>query len=171
MDIAKNHEQDKVADSTVVDQEPTDQYLTFYMADEEFGIDILSVQEIRAWEPITEIPNAPDHVLGVMNLRGTVSPIVDLRYIFGIRQLTYTHETVVIIISVPSDFDKHKTKLIGIVVDAVSDVHDLSEKQIQPSPELAQTHESKYVKGLANIENQMVIVLNLTSQLLMDLQA
>jgi len=149
--------------------EKVDQYLTFFMGGEEFGINILSVQEIRAWEPITVIPNSPRQVLGVMNLRGTISPIVDLRYCFGIEQLTYSKETVVIIISVPVNND-NKFKIIGIVVDAVSDVHDFSESQIQASPELAQTHQAQYVRGLGSIDNKMVILLDLTSRLIADIK-
>ena len=150
--------------------EPTDQYLTFFMGGEEFGINILSVQEIRGWEPITEIPNSPKQVLGIMNLRGTVSPIIDLRYCFGIKQLTYSEETVVIIVSVPVKSDK-KSKVIGIVVDAVSDVYNFSQSQIQASPELAQTHQAQYVRGLGSTENKMVIILDLTSKLIADIES
>ena len=145
--------------------EPTDQYLTFYMGGEEFGINILSVQEIRGWEPITEIPNSPKQVLGIMNLRGTVSPIIDLRYCFGIKELTYTDETVVIIVSV-SVKGEQKDKVIGIVVDAVSDVYNFSHSQIQASPELAQTHQAQYVRGLGSTDEKMVIILDLTAQLI-----
>lgn len=151
--------------------EPTEQYLSFLMGDEEFAINILSVQEIRGWQATTDVPNSPPHVLGVMNLRGTISPIIDLRSCFGIRDLRYTDETVVIIISVPSELDSHQSKVVGIVVDAVSDVHDLAENDIQPSPELARTFESQYIKGLANIEQKMVIILDLNAGLLLDNQA
>tara|TARA_R110001592_G_scaffold38315_2_gene126475 strand:- start:15995 stop:16522 length:528 start_codon:yes stop_codon:yes gene_type:complete len=149
--------------------EQIDQYLTFFMGGEEFGINILSVQEIRGWEPITEIPNSPKHVLGVINLRGTISPIIDLRYCFGIQQLTYSKETVVIIVSVPVKNDQ-KFKIIGIVVDAVSDVHNFAQSQIQASPELAQTHQAQYVRGLGSIDNKMVIILDLTSTLINDIE-
>lgn len=159
---------DKMNDSKK--HEPTDQYLTFFMGGEEFGINILSVQEIRGWEPITEIPNSPKQVLGIMNLRGTVSPIIDLRYCFGIKKLTYTEETVVIIVSVPVQADK-KPKVIGIVVDAVSDVYNFSQSQIQASPELAQTHQAQYVRGLGSTDEKMVIILDLTAQLIQDIDA
>lgn len=148
--------------------EPMDQYLTFFMGDEEFGINILSVQEIRGWEPITEIPNSPTQVLGVMNLRGTVSPIIDLRHCFGISHLTYTDQTVVIIVSVPVKTDK-KPKVIGIVVDAVSDVYNFAASDIQASPELAYTHQAQYVKGLASTTDKMVIILDLTDQLIEEI--
>tara|TARA_R110002072_G_scaffold154_1_gene1000 strand:+ start:58103 stop:58654 length:552 start_codon:yes stop_codon:yes gene_type:complete len=158
---------DKVNDSKK--HEPTDQFLTFYMGGEEFGINILSVQEIRGWEPITEIPNSPKQVLGIMNLRGTVSPIIDLRYCFGIKDLTYTDETVVIIVSVSVRNEK-KHKVIGIVVDAVSDVYNFSQSQIQASPELAQTHQAQYVRGLGSTDKKMVIILDLTAQLIADIE-
>ena len=146
-------------------EEPTDQYLTFFMGGEEFGINILSVQEIRGWEEITSIPNSPKQVLGVMNLRGTISPIVDLRYSFGIKDLSYTDETVVIIVSVQTETTP---KIIGIVVDAVSDVYNFAQSQIQPSPELAQTVQAQYVKGLGSTDEKMVILLELSEQLIAD---
>lgn len=145
--------------------EQTDQYLTFFMGGEEFGINILSVQEIRGWEEITSIPNSPKQVLGVMNLRGTVSPIVDLRYSFGIKDLSYTDETVVIIVSVETESN---AKVIGIVVDAVSDVYNFAQSQIQPSPELSHTNQAQYVKGLGSAEEKMVIILELSEQLISD---
>jgi purine-binding chemotaxis protein CheW len=148
--------------------EPVDQYLTFFMGDEEFGINILSVQEIRGWEPITDIPNSPGQVLGVMNLRGTVSPIIDLRYCFGIKQLSYTEQTVVIIVSVSVKNDK-KPKIMGIVVDAVSDVYNFAASDIQASPELSHTHQAQYVRGLASTSEKMVIILDLTAQLIEDI--
>ena len=129
----------------------------------------MSVQEIRGWEPITEIPNSPKQVLGIMNLRGTVSPIIDLRYCFGIKDLTYTDETVVIIVSVSVRNEK-KHKVIGIVVDAVSDVYNFSQSQIQASPELAQTHQAQYVRGLGSTDKKMVIILDLTAQLIADIE-
>lgn len=157
----------KIEDSRQI--EPMDQYLTFFMGDEEFGINILSVQEIRGWEPITEIPNSPAQVLGVMNLRGTVSPIVDLRHCFGISNLTYTDQTVVIIVSVAVKNDS-KPKIIGIVVDAVSDVYNFSVSDIQASPELAHTHQAQYVRGLASTAEKMVIILELTARLIDDIE-
>jgi purine-binding chemotaxis protein CheW len=151
--------------SEAKNDEQTDQYLTFFMGGEEFGINILSVQEIRGWEDITSIPNSPSQVLGVMNLRGTVSPIIDLRYCFGIKDLSYTDETVVIIVSVETE---STPKIIGIVVDAVSDVYNFAQSQIQPSPELSQTSQAQYVKGLGSTDEKMVIILELSEQLIAD---
>ena len=142
---------------------PGEQYLTFYMNKEEFGVNILSVQEIRGWEPVTPIPNAPRHVSGVMNLRGTVVPVVDLRMCFGFKNLPYTDETVVIILTVPSD---KGSKIMGVVVDAVSDVHNFDDESVQPSPDLSHEKQAQYIKGLASTEEKMVILLNLSDRLI-----
>ena len=92
------------------------QFLTFIMADEEYGVDILTVQEIRSWEEITEIPNAPDYVKGVINLRGTIVPILDLRLRFGLATIDYGPLTVVIVVKV---IFEQNSKIMGMVVDAV----------------------------------------------------
>jgi len=140
-----------------------EQYLTFYMNKEEFGVNILSVQEIRGWEAVTPIPNAPKQVRGVMNLRGTVAPVIDLRMCFGLDELQYTDETVVIILTVPSE---NGQKIMGIVVDAVSDVHNFDDDSVQPSPELSHEKQAQYIKGLGSTDDKMVILLNLTDQLM-----
>jgi len=142
-----------------------EQYLTFFMNKEEFGVDILSVQEIRGWEPITPIPNAPRQVLGFTNLRGTVAPIIDLRLSFGVKDISYEGSTVVIILSIQTE---REAKIMGIVVDAVSDVYNFAQSHIQPSPELAQTKQAQYVKGLGSTDEKMVILLELTEQLIAD---
>jgi len=145
--------------------EQSDQYLTFFMAGEEFGVDILAVQEIRGWEPITAIPNSPSQVLGFTNLRGTVAPIIDLRHCFGVESASYESSSVVIIMSVQSEKSE---KIMGIVVDAVSDVYNFSKSNIQPSPELTQTKQAQYVKGLGSTKDKMVILLELTEQLIAE---
>jgi len=138
------------------------QFLTFYMDSEEYGIDILSVQEIRGWEPATPIPNAPDYVKGVINLRGTVVPIVDLRLRFGMTQVEYGSITVVIVVKVQAEVG---VKIMGIVVDAVSDVHSLPLEVIQSSPELTDNRNTTYVTGLANVNDKMVILLDINAML------
>ncbi len=145
-------------DSSVVAHDPSEQYLTFYIEDEIYGVDILSVQEIRGWEPATEIPNSPEYIKGVINLRGTVVPITDLRCRFGIKQFEYSGVTVVIIIKVPSGKSE---KIMGIVVDAVSDVSNFSKNDIHPAPELSENKKSAFVKGLGSAENKMVILLDI----------
>jgi len=157
-----NHANDGVQSQA----ELAEQYLTFYMKEEEFGVNILSVQEIRGWEAVTAIPNSPKHVLGVMNLRGTVVPVIDLRMCFGLNDLTYDDATVVIILSIEC---QNVTKVMGVVVDAVSDVHNFAEEDIQSAPELKNTQQGQYVKGLGSTEEHMVILLGLNEGLIHDM--
>ena len=146
--------------------ELAEQYLTFYMDQEEFGVNILSVQEIRGWEAVTAIPNSAEHVLGVMNLRGTVVPVVDLRMCFGLENLEYSDATVVIILNIKSA--KGGNKVMGVVVDAVSDVHNFADKDIQPAPELKDRQQGQYVRGLGSTAEHMVILLDLNEGLIYD---
>lgn len=141
-----------------VAHDPTEQYLTFYIEDEIYGVDILSVQEIRGWEPATEIPNAPEYIKGVINLRGTVVPLTDLRCRFGIKQFEYSGVTVVIIVKVQSG---NSEKTMGVVVDAVSDVSNFNQSDIHPAPELSENKNTSFVKGLGSAENKMVILLDI----------
>ncbi|MCL1043046.1 MULTISPECIES: chemotaxis protein CheW [Shewanella] len=138
------------------------QYLTFIMADEEYGVDILSVQEIRGWEPTTVIPNAPSHVKGVINLRGTIVPIIDLRQRFGIASLDYGPTTVVIVIKVSV---AEEQKVIGIVVDAVSDVFSVQPKDLRDAPDFGEDTDLTFIKGLANLDDKMVILLDINTLL------
>jgi len=141
----------------------SEQFLTFLMSGEEFGVNILRVQEIRGWDSVTPIPNSPEQVKGVMNLRGTVAPIIDLRMCFGLDDLSYGPETVVIILKIE---DRSEGKIMGVVVDAVSDVISFSDSDIQPSPELGDGRHEKYVRGLGSTDDKMVILLELTSALI-----
>ena len=108
------------------------QYLTFLMQGEEYGIDILNVQEIRGWGNVSPIPNAPKHVSGVINLRGAIVPVIDLRVLFELSDCTYDENTVVIVLKVSTE---RVNRIMGIVVDAVSDVFTLlaADKQQPPS--------------------------------------
>jgi purine-binding chemotaxis protein CheW len=136
----------------------TEQFLTFIMADEEYGVDILSVKEIRNWDSATPIPKAPDHVRGVINLRGTIVPIIDLRQCFGMEAIEYGPLTVVLVLQIESERGRRE---LGIVVDAVSDVYSLDEGQIKPTPEMGDKIDTNFIKGLASIEDKMVILLNI----------
>ncbi|ARU57582.1 MAG: chemotaxis protein CheW [Pseudomonadales bacterium] len=146
--------------------EPTEQYLTFFMDNEEYGVDILSVQEIRGWESATAIPNAPSHVKGVINLRGTVVPIIDLRQRFGLKEVEYGPTTVVIVLKISNQ--KQGQRVMGIVVDAVSDVHQFKSSEIQPSPEMSENANTAYVKGLGSVGDEMVILLDISAMLNAD---
>lgn len=143
--------------------EPSDgndeQILSFVLGGEEYGVDILRVQEIKDWEKTTSIPNSPDYVMGVINLRGAVVPVIDLRVRFGLPKVTYDDSTVVIILR-SNDENTGTQKIIGIVVDGVSDVHTLDNNMIQSAPDINGSIHSDYVKGLATVAEKMVIVLN-----------
>ncbi|GGI78033.1 chemotaxis protein CheW [Shewanella hanedai] len=142
--------------------ETSQQYLTFIMASEEYGVDILSVQEIRGWEATTIIPNSPSHVKGVINLRGTIVPIIDLRQRFGIETLEYGATTVVIVVKVAISSDH---KIIGIVVDAVSDVFSVNNTDVRSAPDFGDDTDLGFIKGLTNAQEKMVILLDINKLL------
>ncbi len=127
------------------------EYLTFTLGSEEYAIDILKVQEIRGYEKPTLIANAPSFIKGVINLRGIIVPIVDLRIKFNLGKVEYTPFTVVIILNVAG-------RVIGTVVDSVSDVISLSAGQIRPAPDFSGSFDTKYILGLSSIDNRMLIV-------------
>ncbi len=145
--------------------EGTDQFLTFFMNGEEYGVDILCVQEIRGWESSTPLPNAPPQIKGVINLRGTIVPIVDLRQCFGLDAIEYTGITVVIVLKVDTDDGE---RIMGIVVDAVSDVYSIAEEDMRPAPDLGGAIETEFIKGLVTVNKSMVILLNISKLLALD---
>ena len=130
------------------------EYLTFTLGSEEYGIDILKVQEIRGYDTVTHIANAPEFIKGVINLRGVIVPIVDLRIKFRIGEPTYHEFTVVIIITVLG-------KVIGMVVDGVSDVVALPPEQIKPAPEMGAALDTRYITGLGTLNDQMLILVDI----------
>ena len=144
--------------SSELDEDASNQYLTFLLAGEEYGVDILKVQEIRSWEQPTILPNAADYILGVINLRGTVVPIIDLRRRFAMERSQFGKTTVVVVVKV-SSADKERT--IGIVVDAVSEVYNVSDEQIRPAPDLGGAISTEFVKGLATLGEKMIILLDI----------
>lgn len=127
------------------------EFLTFTLGAEEYAIDILKVQEIRGYEQPTLIANAPLFIKGVVNLRGIIVPIVDLRIKFNLGKVEYTPFTVVIILNVAS-------RVIGIVVDSVSDVISLTNAQIRPAPDFSASFDTRYILGLGTLEQRMLIV-------------
>lgn len=132
---------------------PTVQQLTFSLAGEEYGADILSVREIRGWSRVTRIPQTPSYLLGVLNLRGAIVPVMDLRLRFGLEREAYDQNTVVIIVAVAE-------RLFGIVVDAVSDVVDIDLAAIKPVPDMGAIVDTRYLKGLATHVERMVMLLD-----------
>ena len=140
------------------------QYLTFIMSGEEYGVDILAVQEIRGWEEPTLIPNAPSYIRGVINLRGSIVPIMDLRLRFGLEEAGYTATTVVIILKFDSG---NGERVMGIVVDAVSDVYTIADDDTRRPPELTEDDNSDFIKGLVNVNEKMVILLDVEELLML----
>ena len=130
------------------------EYLTFVLGTEEYGIEILKVQEIRGYDAVTKIANTPDFIKGVINLRGTIAPIVDLRVRFNLGKVEYTEFTVVIIINIAN-------RIMGIVVDGVSDVIALTAGQIRPVPDLVATIDTKYLLGLGTVDERMLILVDI----------
>ncbi|MCP5329126.1 MAG: chemotaxis protein CheW [Steroidobacteraceae bacterium] len=134
----------------------TEQYLTFQLAEQEYGIDILRVQEIKGWDKPTRIPRSPPHVLGVINLRGAVVPVIDLRTRFGLEPPVYGTTTVVIVVRVQSE---ERELTAGIVVDAVCEVCNVTQQELHPPPDVAGGLDQDFVKGLAMVDERMLILL------------
>ncbi len=130
------------------------QYLTFVLGAEEYGIDVLKVQEIKAYAAITAIPNTPSYIKGVINLRGSIVPIMDLRTRFGLPEIEYTKFTVIIVIRVGA-------KVVGLVVDAVSDVLSVAGAQIEPPPELGADAGTSYMTGMAKVGQKLVQIIEI----------
>ena len=128
--------------------------LTFTLGSEEYGIDILKVQEIRGYEAVTTIANAPDFIKGVINLRGIIVPIVDMRIKFKLPKVTYDETTVVIILNVAN-------RVVGMVVDGVSDVTTLKADEIKPAPEFGSSLDTKYLQGLGTADQRMIILVDI----------
>ncbi len=135
-----------------------EQYLTFELAGEFYAIDILRVQEIKGWSMVTSVPNSPDYVQGVINLRGLIVPIIDLRKRFDMEVVPYTKTTVVIVMKVYSEV---QDRTMGIIVDAVSDVHNIKQEQIKPAPVMHGAIKNEFVQGLAKVDGKMLIVINI----------
>ncbi len=135
-----------------------EQFLSFFLDGEEYGVDILRVQEIKCWESATEVPNSPDYLKGVINLRGIIVPVVDLRIRFGLTSIKYTETTVVIVLKVEGN---EGARTVGFVVDAVSEVYSIEDDLLQAPPELGDSIDLDFVKGLTSINNNMVVLLDI----------
>src|SRR6476619_7545863 len=130
------------------------EFLAFTLGSEEYGIDILKVQEIRGYEAVTRIANAPEFIKGVINLRGIIVPIVDMRIKFNLGEPSYDQFTVVIILSIAG-------RVMGMVVDSVSDVTTLQPDQIRPAPQMGCALNTDYLVGLGTLEERMLILLDI----------
>lgn len=131
------------------------QYLTFQLADEAYGVDILKVEEIRGWEPVREIPNTPAFIKGVLNLRGVVVPIIDLRARFGMESVEYHAKTVVIVLSIEVGDEQH---VMGIIADAVSEVLDVGQEEMKKAPNLGSAVNTRYIKGMVMGKNMVMLL-------------
>lgn len=130
------------------------EFLIFTLGDEEYGVDILKVQEIRGYDQVTRIANTPSFIKGVTNLRGVIVPIVDLRIKFAQQEVDYDDNTVVIVLNLGQ-------RVVGIVVDGVSDVLSLTADQIRPAPEFAVTLSTEYLTGLGSLGERMLILVDI----------
>ncbi|MRV71863.1 chemotaxis protein CheW [Duganella sp. FT92W] len=130
------------------------EFLAFKLGKEEYGIDILKVQEIRGYEAVTRIASAPEFIKGVINLRGIIIPVVDMRIKFQLGEVVYDQFTVVIILNING-------RIVGMVVDSVSDVTTLTPEQVKPSPEMGTAFSTEYIIGLGTIDERMLILVDI----------
>lgn len=147
------------------ERENAAQYLSFTLDNEEYGVDILRVQEIRSWEPVSRIPNVPHYEKGVVNLRGSIVPIIDLREKLCIKYTEYTPLTVVVVLQTN---DVNKTRTMGVVVDSVSDVIILDKTKIQGTPEFSTKVSNEFINGLVTVNERMVILLDVDKLLKLE---
>jgi len=133
---------------------PAAEFLTFALGSEEYGVDILKVKEIRGYDAVTRLPDAPDYIKGVINLRGTIVPVVDMRLKFRLERAEYTALTVMIVLNVAD-------RVVGMVVDSVSDVVQLSAEQVRAVPEIGATIDRQFLTGIGTLDERMLILLDI----------
>ncbi len=139
-------------------QQSDNQYLCFLLGEEIYAIDILSVREIRGWERVRALPGMPEFVKGVLDLRGSIIPVIDLRLRFGQQQVGYTETTVIIVVRTAS---ARGERTFGVVVDSVSDVLDAHDHQIRPAPRLGCAVDTRYLRGMVSLDEQMIVLLDI----------
>lgn len=138
----------------VVSDEDERQYLTFMLGEEFYGVNILKVQEIKGYLDVTRIPNTPDYIKGVLNLRGTIVPIVNLRMKFGMEEIDHTAFTVIIVVMV-------KGRVMGMIVDTVSDVLTIAAKEVKPPPALGTKVDTSFIDGIGTSDERLVTLLEI----------
>lgn len=148
-------------------REPGKEYLTFELGEEIYGVDILRVQEIRGWDNVTRIPNVPNHVKGVINIRGAIVPVFDLRLKFGLASAEYHPTTVVILLAVRSG---GKERVVGFVVDGVSDVANVHDTGITAAPDFGAQLDTECMSGMATVDGAMVTLLDVDHMLNDDIE-
>jgi purine-binding chemotaxis protein CheW len=134
------------------------EYLSFTLGNEQYGVDILKVQEIRGYDQVTRVPDAPDYIKGVINLRGTIVPVIDLRLKLRLEDARYDAFTVMIVLNV-------EQRVVGIVVDSVSDVIALNAEQIRPTPEFGAAVDTRFINGIGTQDERMLILLDIETLL------
>ena len=134
------------------------EYLSFTLGDEHYGVDILKVQEIRGYDSVTRVPDAPEYIKGVINLRGTIVPVIDLRLKLRLKDARYDAFTVMIVLNV-------EDRVVGIVVDSVSDVIPLNAEQIRPKPEFGAAVDTRFISGIGTQDERMLILLDIETLL------
>ncbi|MGE8280680.1 MAG: chemotaxis protein CheW [Stenotrophomonas sp.] len=134
------------------------EYLSFTLGNEHYGVDILKVQEIRGYDSVTRVPDAPDYIKGVINLRGTIVPVIDLRLKLRLDEARYDAFTVMIVLNV-------EDRVVGIVVDSVSDVIPLAAEQIRPTPEFGAAVDTRFISGIGTQDDRMLILLDIETLL------
>ena len=135
-----------------------DEFLSFTLGEEHYGVDILKVQEIRGYDSVTRLPDAPDYIKGVINLRGTIVPVIDLRLKLRLKEARYDAFTVMIVLNVDD-------RVVGIVVDSVSDVIPLNAEQIRPKPEFGAAVDTRFICGIGTQDERMLILLDIETLL------
>ncbi|MGB4499034.1 MAG: chemotaxis protein CheW [Methylococcaceae bacterium] len=143
----------------------TIQYLSFVLGKEEYGVDILRVQEIRSWEPVSRVPNVPAYEKGVVNLRGAIVPIIDLRERFALSKVEYTPLTVVVVLQTGNG---NNTRIMGVVVDSVSDVISVEKNEIQGAPDFGTKVSNEFINGLVSVSERMVMLLDVDKLLTIE---
>lgn len=138
------------------------QYISFKIGDEEYGVDIMAIREIKGWNPATELPDSPPHLRGVINLRGAIIPVFDLRARFSGRLTEATPRHVTMVVTVGS-------RVLGLLVDAVADIITIPAPDIQPVPDMDRGDHAQFLSGLVTVDGRMVALLDLESLLQADL--
>ncbi|RXR06647.1 chemotaxis protein CheW [Pseudoxanthomonas composti] len=134
------------------------EFLSFTLGEEHYGVDILKVQEIRGYDAVTKVPDAPEYIKGVINLRGTIVPVIDLRLKLRMKEARYDGFTVMIVLNV-------EDRVVGIVVDSVSDVVPLAPEQIRGTPEFGAAVDTRFISGIGTLDERMLILLDIETLL------
>ena len=137
-----------------------EQYVSFTLGSEQYGVDVTRVQEIKGFDSVTRVPYAPAFVLGVVNLRGAIVPVIDLRMRFGLKHVPYDSTTVIVVVRIGG---ARGERIAGLVVDAVNEVHHIAPDLIRPPPQLAGMVEQSHVRGIADIDGKLLMLLDIES--------